>query len=279
MNQHYVPEFYLKNFSPNGKQIFVYDKVVQKSFSNSISSIASQQAFYDNRNNQSIENEIGAFESKAGIIFKELIESLVSNQFSRITQEQKNILIQYIWLQMNRTLESRIHFASMQSYLFSKLVDVPFELDVNGILAQPEVADNHIDFLNSSKENPFALEMLGDRNFIIVKNTTKADFLTSDEPVVRHVHWEINPRVYEIFLPITSRFGIWIVPKNIYKELDEADEILYPMADEQNILFYNYHQVYRSTRQIFSLTGNFEYVRQIFQQAPNFGSMNKKRID
>ena len=279
MNQHYVPEFYLKNFSQNRKQIFVYDKVVQKSFSNNISSIASQRGFYDNSNNQSIENEIGVLESKAGIIFKELIESLVSNQFSRITKEQKDILIQYIWLQMNRTLESRIHFASMQPYLFSKLADVPFELDVNKILAQPEVADNHIDFLSSSKENPFALEMFGGRNFIIVKNVTKVDFLTSDEPVVRHLHWEINPKVYEIFLPITSRFGIWIIPKNIYKELDEADEILYSMADEQNILFYNYHQVYRSTRQIFSFKGNFEYVRQIFQQDPKFGNLNKKRID
>jgi hypothetical protein len=278
MNQHYVPEFYLKNFSQKGRQIFVYDKVVQKSFSTSISSIASEQGFYDNSRNQSIENEIGVVESKAGILFKELIASLVSNQFSRITEQQKNVLIQFIWLQMNRTLESRIQFGSMQPYLFSKLADTPFELEVNEILSQPEVADHHIDFLSSTKEKPFALEMLGGRNFIIVKNETQTDFLTSDEPVVRHLHWEIDPRVYEIFLPITSKFGIWIIPKNIYKELDEADGVLYSMAEEQNILFYNYHQVYRSTRQIFSLTGNFEYVRQIFQQDPSFGNLNKKRM-
>lgn len=279
MNQHYVPEFYLKNFSQNGKQIFVYDKVVQKSFSSSISSIASQEGFYDNSKKQSIETEIGEVESKTGIVLKELIESLDSNHFSVVTEPQKNTLIQFIWLQMNRTLESRIHFGSLQPYLFSKLADIPLDLDVKEILSQNEVADNHIDFVSSSKENPFALEMLGDRNFIIVKNETQTDFLTSDEPVVRHLHWEIDSRVYEIFLPITPKFGIWIMPKKIYAELDAADKVLYVLTDEQNILFYNYHQVYRSTRQIFSLTGNFEYVRNIFQHEPNFGNLNKKRIE
>lgn len=279
MNQHYVPEFYLKNFSQNSKQVFVFDKVLQKSFSSSISSIASKQSFYNNSNNKSIENEIGKLESKAGNVLKKLVETLANNQFSRITKEQKEILIQFIWMQMNRTLESRIDFGSMKPYLFSKLADVPFDLDVNEILNQTEVADKHIDFLSSSAENSFALEMLGSRNFIIVKNETQTDFLTSDEPVVRHLHWEINPRVYELFIPITPKFGIWIFPKTIYKELDEVDEILYPLTEEQNILFYNFHQIYSSTRQIFSLTGNFEYVREIFKQDPNFGNMNKKRFD
>ena len=71
-----------------------------------------------------------------------------------------------------------------------------------------------------------------------------------------------------IFLPITPRFGIWITPKNIYQEFDDADGTLYSLTEDQNILFYNYHQVYQSTRQIFSVTGNFEYVRQIFDKEP-----------
>jgi Protein of unknown function (DUF4238) len=279
MNQHYVPEFYLKYFSQNGKQIFVYDKVVQKSFSSSISSIASQQEFYVNTDKKSIEDEIGIVESETGIILKELIELLVSNQFKTITGNQRDTLIRFIWLQMNRTLESRIDIGSILPRLFSKLADEPFELEVKEILSQREVADNHIDFIQSHKTNEFALEMLADRNFIIVKNETSTDFLTSDEPVVTHLHWEIGPKVYEIFLPITPRFGIWIVPKNMYKELDAADNILYSLTEVQNILFYNYHQIYHSTRQIFSKTGDFEYVRQIFINEPTFGNLNKKRID
>ena len=278
MNQHFVPEFYLKNFSPNGKQIFVYDKIIHKSFKSSISSVASQQSFYVNSNNQSIENEIGKLEGKAGSALKHLIESLLRDQFSRINKEEKDVLIQFIWQQMNRTKESRIQFGSMRPYLFSKLANVPFEIDETEILKQPEVADNHIDFLSSSKENSFALEMLSSRNFIVVKNETQIDFLSSDEPVVNQLHSEIDSKIYEIFFPITAKFGIWIIPKNLYKELDDSDEILYSFKENQNILFYNFHQVYRSTRQIFSLTGDFEYVRQIFEQDPSFGNMNKKRF-
>src|SRR5688572_20302938 len=117
MNQHYVPEFYLKNFSQNRRQIFVYDKVLHKSFSAGISSIASQQSFYDNSRNESIEEEIGQIESRTALILKELVDSLVNNQFSKIANEQKKVLIQFIWLQMNRTLESRIHFGSLKPYL------------------------------------------------------------------------------------------------------------------------------------------------------------------
>src|SRR4029078_1066358 len=126
MKQHFVPEFYLKNFTTNGKQLFIYDKVIHKSFTNSISSVASQESFYDNSDNQSIENEIGKLEGKTGIVIKNLIEALVSGQFSRINKEQKNVLIEFIWFQMNRTKESRIQFGSMRPHLFSKLANVPF---------------------------------------------------------------------------------------------------------------------------------------------------------
>ena len=277
MNQHYVPEFYLKNFSRNSKQIFVFDKEIQKSFPASISSVASQKSFYDNSNNQSLEDAIGKVESKVGSILKILIDLLNNNQFARIDKEHKTILIQFIWLQMNRTLESRIQFGSIEPLLLSKLSNIPFDINVNDILSKPEVTNNHIEHLSSSAGNLFAFEMLNSSNFIIVKNETQTDFLASDEPVVRYLHRKIDFRVNEIFLPITPKFGIWIFPKNIFKELDDANEILYSLSDEQNIMFYNFLQVYHSTRQIFSFTDSFDYIRQIFLEAPNFGNLNKKR--
>ena len=278
VNQHYVPEFYLKNFSQNGKQIFVYDKVIKKSFSSGISSVASQQSFYNNSKNKSIEDEIADMESKTGSVLKKLILSLNNNEFSKIDQIQKNILIEFIWMQMNRTLESRIHFASIKPHLYNKLTNVPFEIDVNELLSQIETTDNHIEFLRSSSKNSLALETFGSRNFIIVKNQTQIDFLTSDEPVIRYLHSEIESNIYEVFLPITPKLGLWVIAKNIYKELDDADGIIYPFENEENILFYNYLHVYRSTRQIFSFSGDCGYVHQIFNQNPNFGNFNKQRL-
>ena len=102
MNQHFVPQFYLKNFSQNGKQIFVYDKAIHKSFSCGISSVASQQSFYDNRDNQSMENEIGKLEGNTAGVLKKLIEALLTCKFERINKEDKDILIQFIWLGLGR---------------------------------------------------------------------------------------------------------------------------------------------------------------------------------
>ncbi|WKX77099.1 DUF4238 domain-containing protein [Zobellia laminariae] len=45
--QHYIPECYLKNFSPNLKFVYIYDKKVSKSFPNSLNSIANYDFFYD----------------------------------------------------------------------------------------------------------------------------------------------------------------------------------------------------------------------------------------
>ena len=179
---------------------------------------------------------------------------------------------------MNRTVESRIHLGSVQPHLFSKLADISFEIDANEMLKQTEISDNHIDFINTSLEHKFALTEFGSRNFILVKNETTTDFFTSDDPVIRHLHSEISLRVYELFLPISPKFGIWIFPKGIFKELDEADQILYTFTDPQNIMFYNFLQVYRSTRQVFSFSSDFSYVEQLLKENPSFGNINKQRL-
>ena len=59
INQHYVPQYYLKNFSNNG-HIHIYDLKEKKSFTNSISNVAFKKKFYNvdpNFFNKIIENE------------------------------------------------------------------------------------------------------------------------------------------------------------------------------------------------------------------------------
>ena len=279
MNQHFVPEFYLKNFSPNGKQIFVYDKILQKSFTSSISSVASKDSFYHNSNNNSIENIIGNVEARTGIIIKKLIKKLENDQFSKITFEEKDILLKFIWLQMTRTIESRIQSGSIRPNLYSKLTNTTYEIDANKMLKDIEIIDGHIDFLNSSLENPFALSILRSRNFIIVKNETAVDLITSDDPVIKFTHSEIDHRLYELFIPINPKFGIWIIPKGFYLELDIADGILYLFKENDNIAFYNHLQVYQSTRQLFSIKPNFYFAKEVLEKNPNFRNINKKRLD
>lgn len=45
--QHYVPQFYLRNFSRDNKRIFVFDKFRQKEFASNVHDIANENYFYD----------------------------------------------------------------------------------------------------------------------------------------------------------------------------------------------------------------------------------------
>ena len=44
--QHFIPQCYLKHFSSNKKNLFVYDKKSSKSFSSPIGNIAYKEFFY-----------------------------------------------------------------------------------------------------------------------------------------------------------------------------------------------------------------------------------------
>ncbi len=46
-HQHFVPQFYLKQFTENGKRLYVFDKHRQKSFQANVSTTASKAGFYD----------------------------------------------------------------------------------------------------------------------------------------------------------------------------------------------------------------------------------------
>jgi hypothetical protein len=226
-----------------------------------------------------MENTIGILETQTGIVLKNLIETLANNQLPEINNADRSTLIKFIWLQMNRTVESRIHWGNLKPHLISKLTDTSYSIEANEMLKDSDNSDEHLTFLSSSIENSFALNTLGSRNFIVVKNDTSIDFIISDHPVVKYTHWEINHNMHEIFMPINCKYGIWIFPKGLFKELDDADNKVYELNVDDNIKFYNYLQVSQSTRQLFSMTSNFDYVEEILENAPSLKDINRQRLE
>lgn len=102
--QHYVPQFYLRQFTSNGEQLSVYDKFQQKAFRSNIRDVASSSYFYDLsletiaefeqviRQKQADENIDQAFIDKALEYVKDvqLIEKYLSNletRFARVVTE------------------------------------------------------------------------------------------------------------------------------------------------------------------------------------------------
>ncbi|MBX9258481.1 DUF4238 domain-containing protein [Desmonostoc muscorum CCALA 125] len=135
INQHYVPQSYLKNFSPDRSQIFVFDKPNKRSFPTHVKNIASERAFYDfpqsatqPENIQIIEEIFSGLETKQSRLFQHLQKKidgiyrlrLTPNQstiiysISVLTEDQRQDLACVVAIQFLRTKEFRKFIVEMR---------------------------------------------------------------------------------------------------------------------------------------------------------------------
>ena len=108
-NQHYVPQFLLKNFSSKGgKFIWAFDRKEKYNIQNQIKEraikrVASEEYFYDQFKN----SEIGSYEyilQKAEDISAPIIEKIIKTKnIENLTQEERMNLSFFIVLQKLRT--------------------------------------------------------------------------------------------------------------------------------------------------------------------------------
>jgi len=97
MGDHYIPQYYLKGFSPNdGKTIWVYDKKTNCRFSTQVKSIANINNFYTPWTEQYLANEI---ENNAN----PLIEKI--RTVKPLNNHEKAIVADYIAIMIKRTPE------------------------------------------------------------------------------------------------------------------------------------------------------------------------------
>lgn len=77
-NQHYVPQFILKNFSSGKKdQVFVFDKECSKKFRSNVRNIASENGFYNfeiNGKEHSFEPLLCEIEAASALIINRIVE-------------------------------------------------------------------------------------------------------------------------------------------------------------------------------------------------------------
>ncbi|MDD4111178.1 MAG: DUF4238 domain-containing protein [Clostridia bacterium] len=110
IKQHYVPRFYLKEFSiTENKQYYIYDfnKSLGRSYKTNIRKVACDKYFYDalkKNPNYSIEESLSFLESKLSPVYKKIINLKDINHLSEV---EKGLLAVFIILQWRRTREQR----------------------------------------------------------------------------------------------------------------------------------------------------------------------------
>src|SRR5574344_1167297 len=75
--QHYVPQFLLKNFTPNGESIFCYDKIENRISMRKIDNVACENYFYEttDRPVNEIENKLSTIEGKTSLNIQKIVQN------------------------------------------------------------------------------------------------------------------------------------------------------------------------------------------------------------
>lgn len=223
-NQHYVPQFYLKQWANNKEQLFVYDKKQCKNFPSNISNIASSRFFYDfPKIDELVKNKIRIQLKKDG--FEDIYidnffqEQVLENNFNKLetivapllnkiikkiddvnslseeriknypifTNDDKKIFSHYIASQLVRTNKQRLSQENITNQLFDGMKRI-YKNKTNANL-EIEVDNDYHEWQYLSNILPLTFEfskILENYKCIIYRNFTDMPYYTSDNPVAQY---------------------------------------------------------------------------------------------
>ena len=233
-NQHYVPQFYQRNFSVDGKTIGAYilgqDKYVPNA---AIKHQASSDYFYSS--NMKVEEALGGLESLAS----KAIEEIKKEPRDKMQGEDQMALFVYTMLQIGRTpafVKMMMDNANkMGTMMFRKYVEAKRKTEQAHEVEL--ITDNVLDALSIEMKEP-ALHAIGTISKIldvcydllkdpkILINKTGKSFITSDNPACMYdQHFErIGGLSYalgtcglQIYLPLNATLAIMYYDRDCYK--------------------------------------------------------------
>lgn len=231
-NQHYVPQFYQKNFSTNGKTIGAYniskDINIEKA---AIKHQASGDYFYSA--NMKIEGALGNMEAKASNI----IESIIENPQTKLSKVEIYTLYAFTMIQLGRTL-SQVKMIQENYNKMAKLVIRKYvEAKRNGPNAEEVscLTDEILDNVQIDLKEP-GLLALGTQSQLVntcidleckvLINSTYLSFVTNDNPVCMYdpyfermgkVNYALGSRGLVLFFPLSDKVALMYYDSKCYK--------------------------------------------------------------
>lgn len=230
-NQHYVPQFYQRLFSIDGKSIGAVvlssGKIIDKA---PIKDQSSKSYFYSD--NMKIEQVLGKLESLAS----EVIQRVIARPKEKLSEKDNKTLYVFTMLQQGRTMG--------QARLFQDLIDqitkIPMRKEIelkvkSGDADFVDMTDDIINNISVRLRNP-ALTALGiqtqlidmciDLSQKVLINKTNVSFVTSDNPVAFYDQfiermgedvYALGSRGLQIFFPMNPQVALFYYDPKCYK--------------------------------------------------------------
>ncbi|WP_292368276.1 DUF4238 domain-containing protein [Methanoregula sp. UBA64] len=234
VNQHFIPRWYLRNFSPNYNKyqkdgdIFLYLLKKKKVITGTIKKTAMIKNFY---------GVDGIFESTflKGLDEKTSIPiaSIIKNE--KIDESQLKKIGLFLRLQSIRTESSK---RIMQNFLLRPSKKYPNELR---ILRRDKKKYGSVIFEYYIKLISKDSLLLSDLKLFLLKNTTKRPFISSDYPVVLNNYFYQDLGVYglytpgiQVICPLSDTLCLLLIHSELYDLLTSGDSVI-ELSKEQDI--------------------------------------------
>ena len=301
--QHYVPNFYLRNFADN-KQIWEFNKSDDFIRRTSTAKVAVEPWFYDfqdqNGEEQSLEYDLGKIENESAPIIAKIIKT---ESLDWISDKEKQALAFFVSIMQLRVKISQYHIKNLNDDLRKKLV----ERGTDPEMVLPEIDDETarlavLDHLKLAREfSPIILN----KKWILQKAPSGNFIYTSDNPVVLNNNFKngSNPNLgleqlgIEILLPISPQLSLLMLCEKTFgafenklnqirqqnrqlravpltesplKEIVESGLTGQPWHSPiETVTFLNCLQVNYSAEFLFSLTDDFSLAKKMINEHPH----------
>lgn len=303
--QHYVQQSYLRRFSPNKKQIHVYDKVLGKEFLRGIPDVAQESHFY--RLPEGLVSEDPSVMIDDPLIVEKAFQKIES-RFSQnvqtlidlpasatIPDETRENLSVFLTIQLLRTRAYRNLIVETTEKLAraitNEAIKEKFGAEALKYAPKIEFKDKAAGLLQSKlifdfdKIEEYA-KVIRNHIWILGINDTGKPLYTSDNPVVKHSPLKdalpavgiASPGI-EIAFPLSSTRVLTIADRGLYGFHENAFDGKSRNLQAENIEYYNSLQVLDSERQIYCEQPDFSLVEDMIKKNPDLSRTDRERVN
>lgn len=239
-NQHYIPKFYLRNFSylNNEKQIGLYNIFNSFFFKQAKLKTQGSKNFYYGKDGI-VEDFLSEHEGRFAKIVKDIIT------YEKLPKKLSNEHFELLSFIVFTDLRNPVRIESMKG-MFTEMENRLLELDKNVKVEELVPKLSHEETIELSFSMiPEIILNVADLEYKLIINETKTPFISSDFPVVKYNQfleikkWNQSKTGYsaiglQIFIPLNHRLSLIFFDSSIYK-VGNKKQTCVQITDTQSI--------------------------------------------